>query len=43
MLLHELMQVVAHPEWQGDPEKLSQQIAAVVMHGVLSLETVEKK
>jgi AcrR family transcriptional regulator len=43
MLLHELMRVVAHPEWEGDPEKLSQQIAAVVMHGVLSLETVEKK
>jgi AcrR family transcriptional regulator len=43
LLLHELMQAVACPRWEGDPERLSQQIAAIVMHGVLSLETVEKR
>jgi AcrR family transcriptional regulator len=43
LLLHELMHGVACPKWEGDPEQLSRQIARIVMHGVLSLDTVEKK
>ncbi|MBK8207113.1 MAG: TetR/AcrR family transcriptional regulator [Planctomycetes bacterium] len=43
MLMHELMQVVACPRWEGDAEELSETIAAVVMHGVLNLHTVRKR
>lgn len=37
LLLHELMQVVACPKWQGNAESQARQIATVVLHGITGL------
>jgi AcrR family transcriptional regulator len=37
LLLHELMQAVACPKWQGNSDELARQIATVTLYGVTSL------